>query len=71
MFCASEVAGLSGAEQNEGMKKALLLALALIAIPPIALEAQDPFTLTVSEFMAMEDAERYAFNGYVIGLYQM
>ena len=53
------------------MKKALLLVLALIAILPIALQAQDPFTLSVSEYMEMDDAERYAFNGYVLGLYQM
>ncbi|HIN77921.1 MAG TPA: hypothetical protein EYM97_03730 [Gemmatimonadetes bacterium] len=53
------------------MKRTLLIALALIAIPPVALEAQDPFTLSVSEYMEMDDAERYAFNGYVVGLYQM
>jgi len=53
------------------MKRILLLTLALVAIPPVALEAQDPFALSVSEYMEMDDAERYAFNGYVIGAYQM
>ena len=53
------------------MKKALLLTLTLVAIPPVALEAQDPFALSVSEYMEMDDAERYVFNGYVLGLYQM
>jgi len=51
------------------MKRTLLIALALIAIPPVPLGAQDPFTLSVSEYMEMDDAERYAFNGYVVGLY--
>ena len=56
---------------TQKMKKTLLFTLALVAIPPVALEAQDPFELSVSEYMEMDDAERYAFNGYVIGIYQM
>ena len=32
VFCASRVAGLSGAGQNEGMKRTLLFVLALIAV---------------------------------------
>jgi hypothetical protein len=50
------------------MKRTLLFALALIVILPIALEAQHPETLTVSEFMEMEEAERNAFSSFVIGM---
>jgi hypothetical protein len=53
------------------MKRTLLFVLAFVAIPPVAIEAQDPFALSVSKYMEMDDAERYAFNGYVLGLYQM
>ena len=39
LFCASWVAGLSGAGQNEGMKRTLLFALAL-AVTPVGVDAQ-------------------------------
>ncbi len=57
-----------GQGQNESMKRTLLFVLALIVILPIALEAQHPQTLTVSEFMEMEEAERNAFSSFGIGM---
>jgi len=53
------------------MKKILMLVVALTAVVPVTVEAQEVFDLPVSEYMRMDNAERNAFLGYVIGSYDL
>ena len=45
-----------------------MIALALLAAAPA--QGQDVFTMTVAEYVALEEADQYLLAGYLIGLYQ-
>ena len=65
VFCASRVAGLSGAGQNQGMKKALLFVLAL-AVIPVGVDAQGTALAPcadISPSSALEDVRTCAEQG--------
>ena len=62
VFCASRVAGLSGVGQNEGMKKALLFVLALIAagcVDPIPRNLDD-LSMQGPQYLDPETLEPYS-----------